>query len=278
MNTGKGLLRVVVFCLFFACVSGARAEEYVFGVVPQFEQRKLYAIWKPVIEELEKRTGLSLKMATTVKIQDFEKEYIKGNFDFVYMNPYFMVVGEEAGRYVPLVRDKAALRGILVVRKDSPIKKISDLNGKVVAFPTPNAIGASLLMRADLERLFSTFVKPVYVKTHSSVYLHVVQGLAAAGGGVEKTLQEQAEAVRGALRVLYTTRDMPSHPIAAHPRVKIDDREKVRRALLDMAETEQGRKLLSEIPIRKLTSASMDDYTHMLKWGLDLYWDPSWKE
>ncbi len=68
-------------------------RSYTFGVVPQFEQRKLYAVWKPVIDALERRTGLVFNLVTTLKIQDFEKEFLNGNFDFVYMNPYFMIVG-----------------------------------------------------------------------------------------------------------------------------------------------------------------------------------------
>lgn len=254
------------------------AESYVFGVVPQFEQRKLYAIWQPVILELEKRTGLTFKLVTTLKIQDFEKEFLHGNFDFVYMNPYFILTGKDPCGYIPLVRDRSPLRGILVVRKDSPVKNVPELNGKVVAFPSPNAIGASLLIRADLAKLFHTAVEPLYVKTHSSVYLHVVKGLAAAGGGVEKTLQEQEPAVRNTLRVLYTTREIPSHPIAAHPRVAKNDREKVRRALLDMGSSREGRDLLSKIPIRDITGAGLRDYEKMRTWGLDAYWDPSWGE
>lgn len=254
------------------------AESYTFGVVPQFEQRKLYSIWQPVIEELEKRTGLSFKLITTLNIEGFEREYIKGNFDLVYMNPYFVLLGDKSQRYIPLVRDKSPLRGILVVRKDSPVKNISELQGKTVAFPSPNAIGASVLMRSDLEKLYKTTVKPLYVKTHSSVYLHVAQDLASAGGGVEKSLQEQEAAVRDSLRVLYTTRDMPSHPIAAHPKVSKEVREKIRRALLEMAETEHGRKLLSLIPIKNITPATIEDYRPMQNWGLDGYWDPFWKE
>ncbi|TAN45627.1 MAG: phosphate/phosphite/phosphonate ABC transporter substrate-binding protein [Nitrospirae bacterium] len=276
------LLTLLLIGLYFAGAfsddHALAAEGYNFGVVPQFEQRKLYSIWKPVIEELERRTGLSIKLITTLNIEGFEKEYIKGNFDFVYMNPYFILLGDESNRYIPLVRDKAPLRGILVVHKDSPIKKISELNGKTVAFPSPNAIGASVLMRADLERLYKTKVKPLYVKTHSSVYIHVAQGLASAGGGVEKSLQEQDAAVRDSLKVLYTTRDIPSHPVAAHPRVSKEDREKIRRAFIDMAKTEHGRKLLSAIPIKNITSTTVEDYNPMQDWGLDAYWDPFWKE
>lgn len=251
---------------------------YTFGVVPQFEQRKLYAIWKPIIEELEKRTGFTFKLVTTLKIQDFEKEFFKGGFDFVYMNPYHIVKTIASQDYVPLVSDKKPLRGVLVVRKDSPITKVAELSGKVVAFPSPNALGASLMMRSDLDRLHHVMVKTLYVKTHSSVYLHVVKGLAAAGGGVEKTLQEQDPAIRDALRIIYTTRGMQSHPVAAHKRVPKDVREKVRRAFLAMDETPEGRELLSRVPIQELIPVSLATYEVMLDWGLDKYWDETWSE
>ncbi len=251
---------------------------YVFGVVPQFEQRKLYATWQPIMKELEKRTGLTFELITTLNIQDFEKEFVKGGFDFVYMNPYHVLRAITTQGCIPLVRDRTPLRGILVVRRDGPVQKVSDLNGKVVAFPSPNALGASLLMRADLEKLHHVSVTPLYVKTHSSVYLHVANGLTAAGGGVEKTLQEQDRAVREALRVIYTTRDMPSHPVAAHPRVPREHRERVRRALLDMGNTLEGRELLSRVPVGQLVPASIEDYKIMLSWGLEEYWDAFWRE
>jgi phosphonate transport system substrate-binding protein len=254
------------------------AEPYTFGVVPQFEQRKLHAIWKPIIEELEKRTGLSFRLVSTLQIQDFEKGFVAGSFDFAYMNPYHLAKSARSAGYIPLVADSAPLRGILVVPRTSSITKLTELNGKPVAFPSPNALAASLLMRADLERLYHVTVKPLYVKSHSSVYLHVIQGLAVAGGGTEKTLQEQSQEIRNALRVIYTTRTMPSHPVAAHPRVPKEHREKVRQALLDMDKTPGGRELLSKVPVKQLVTAPIKDYSTLLDWGLDAYWDGFWRE
>jgi phosphonate transport system substrate-binding protein len=262
----------------FAVDHDPAAGPYTFGMVPQFEQRKLHGIWAPIIRELEQRTGLRFELVTTLNIKDFEKEVAAGNLDFVYTNPYHVLMESKNQRYIPLVRDAAPLRGILVVRKDSAVQKPSDLDGKVVAFPSPNAIGASLLMRADLERLHHTTVKPLYVKTHSSVYLHVAKGLADAGGGVEKTLQEQDPAIRDMLRIIYTTRNMPSHPIAAHPRVPEKHREAVRAALLELAESAEGKELLAKVPIKRLVATSMDDYAAMGAWDLEAYWDAAWKE
>jgi phosphonate transport system substrate-binding protein len=275
---------IAITALFLAlCISGllglpsvhhaSASESYRFGVVPQFPQRRLYAVWKPIVRELEKRTGLSFKLVTTLTIEQFEKEFAEGSFDFVYMNPYYMLRSLNPQGYIPLVRDAAPLRGILVVRKDSGIERLSQLNGKLIAFPSPHALGASLLMRADLERLHHIKVRPLYVKTHSSVYLNVVQGLVAAGGGVEKTLKEQNRAVRDELRIIHTTREIPSHPIAVHPRVPMKDREKVRAALLALGDTPAGREILSGIPARRFIPASAADYRPMRNWGLEQYWD-----
>jgi phosphonate transport system substrate-binding protein len=280
VNKSKGITVCVVLCfaLLFSAHHAFAADVYSFGVVPQFEQRKLHAIWKPIIDELEKRTGLHFNLVTTLQIQDFEKEFIAGKLDFVYMNPYHILKAADVQGYIPLVRDKVLLRGIVVTRKDSPIKNVSELNGKEVAFPSPNAIGACMLVRAELERRYNVKVVPLYVKTHSSVYLHVAKDLTVAGGGVEKTLQEQDQSIRDSLRILYTTTSFPPHPVAALPRVPKEVREKVRRAFIDMYATKEGKELLSKVPIKEVISTSIDDYKVMRELRIDEYWDPFWSE
>ena len=261
---------VALFCL--QAVAAQAADTYTFAVVPQFEQRKLYAIWKPIVDELSRRTGLELKLVATLTVPEFERELSRGSFDFVYANPYHILREVPRQGYIPLIRDKEPLRGILVVRKDSTIKSPSELDGKTLAIPSFNAIGASLLVRADLEQLYKARPMPINAKTHSSVYLHVVNGLAVAGGGVEKTLQEQDASIRAQLRVLYTTRDMPSHPVAAHPRVPAMVREQIQRAFIELGETEAGHRLLEDVPISTVTPTSIKDYQIMNKWGLERYW------
>ncbi len=257
---------------FAVCLDATAQTIYTFAVVPQFEQRKLFATWKPIVDDLEKRSGLSLKLVATLSVPEYERGLARGAFDFVYANPYHILKVSTSQGYIPLIRDSAPLRGILVVRKDSPIIDLEELSGKTIAFPSPNALGASLLMRADLARNYQVTVNPLYVKTHSSVYLHVVNGLASAGGGVEKTLQEQDAAIRDALKVIYTTRDMPSHPVAGHPRVPRADREKVRNALLEMGASNEGREWLAKVPMQKVISTSLDDYIAMRAWGLESLW------
>jgi len=254
----------------------ARGETvYTFGVVPQFEPRKLSAIWVPILKELEARTGLSFKMVGSPKIPDFETSFMAGEFDFAYMNPYHAMLAGSGQGYIPLVRDHGRkLFGILTVKKDSPIKDVKELDGATISFPAPNALGASLLMRADLDKIIGIRIKPLYVQTHSSVYLNVIFGKTPAGGGVLGTLNGQVKDVRESLRIIYKTREMPPHPVTAHPRVPAEHRERVRQALLDMSQTAAGAAMLAKVPFKKIGPASIEDYQALKTWGLEEYFVP----
>lgn len=267
------LAKMSLVWLMVTSGTAAQAEQiYTFGVVPQFEARALAAIWLPILKELENQTDYKLKMVGSPRIPEFEEGFEAGEFDFAYMNPYHLLVGNEKQGYVPLVRDGARqLFGVLVVRKDSPIETVAELDGQVISFPAPNALGASLLMRADLDQIHNTTFDPIYVSTHTSSYLNVILGRAAAGGGVMGTFRKQNGEVKNQLRVLYETRRMPPHPVAAHPRVPPEAMASVQAAFLAMATTDEGAELLSKIPMRMAEAASLADYEVLGEWGLEDY-------
>lgn len=243
------------------------------GVVPQFEPRKLAGIWLPILQNLEQRLGMHIHLEGSKDIPEFEAKLAQGVFDLAYMNPYHLLVANRQQGYVPLVRDGGrSLYGILVVSKTSPIKDVTELDGAEIAFPSPNALGASLLMRAELDRSVGISITPKYVQTHSSVYLNVALGQTAAGGGVMGTFNQQPDEVKNALRVLYVTRDMPTHPLAAHPRVAEDVRQNITQAFLDLATSEQGQALLDKVPFKKVIATTYGDYAFMAEMGLEDYY------
>lgn len=248
------------------------APEYTVGVVPQFDQRKLFGIWSPILDELSKKTGFKFKLVVTQSVSEFETQLSRGGFDFVYANPYHIFRERSRQGYMPLLRDQEPLRGIIVVAKDGPIQTIEQLNGQVLAVPSMNALGASLMVRADLARKFKVSVVPFNVKTHSSVYLHVANGLAPAGGGVEKTLAEQDARVRDLLRVIYVTREIPSHPIAVHPRVPERVAKAFQSAFLELAKRDSTLQFIRQIPMTAPVATSMQEYHPMKDWGIEALW------
>ena len=277
LNYSLRLFRCFAFIFLALVFSPVMADKvYTIGIVPQFDSRTIDKIWSPILEQLEKQTGLKFKLLASPSIPVFEQKFLQGEFDFAYMNPYHMLMASRAQGYIPLVRDTSrSLRGVLVVRKDSGIKDLSALQGKVIAFPSPNALGASLLMRAELKRLHSLDIIPRYVKSHDSVYLNVALGQASAGGGVGKTLQKQSSDLKNKLRVIYRTGKTAPHPLAVHPRIEKKTIQKIKDAMLSIGSTDSGRKLLSRIPMKQVGSASLADYEPLNAIGLDKFYQKS---
>jgi len=245
--------------LWFASISTAFACVLQVGVVPQFEERKLLEVWQPVLEYVSNQSGCQLYWTGSANIPDFEDRFIEGAYDLSYMNPYHALLAWDAQKYRPLVRSGSRkLQGVLVVREGGSINRLDDLNGKTLAFPSPNALGASLLMRAELATLHGLDITPKYVKTHPSVYLHVAKGLVPAGGGVARTLAAADPLVKSRLKVLYETRAVAPHPLVIHPRIPEQVASKIQAAFLKLQVDHP--ELLAGIPMNDPVKASIDDY------------------
>lgn len=184
-------------------------------------------------------------------IPEFEAQLLSGRYDFAYMNPYHAYLAKDAVGFDPLIVDEARkLSGIIVVAASSDIQTVHDLQGKTVAFPAPNAFGASLLVRAYLQSQNITY-QPVYRETHSNVYRQTARGFAHAGGGVNNTLLREPKELREALRVLFTTDGFVSHPIGVSPDIDTDTREALIKAVFALVKTQAGQGVLDKIQIPK---------------------------
>ncbi len=56
------LISASAFIVASGVAPACSETQYTFGVVPQFEARRLSDIWVPILDELERRTGLNLTM------------------------------------------------------------------------------------------------------------------------------------------------------------------------------------------------------------------------
>ena len=273
-NSTLKIIGMAALCLLAGVPAWAEpgAVSYSIAVVPQFRAEEIHRDWTPVLERLRAATGASFSLRIAADIPAFEDSVLAGEADFAYMNPYHQVMARRAQGFIPLVRDSKPLTGILVVRKDDPIKSVGELDGKEVAFPAPNAFGASLWIRALLAEREKIRIIPVYVKTHSNAFRHAATGRAAAAGGIGATLIEEPEELRSTLRVLLETPGVAPHPLSAHPRIPEAMRRLVAETLLSMAQDAAGQVMLREIRMPNPVRADhVRDYQPLEKFGLEKY-------
>ncbi len=217
------------------------------AVVPQFQAVDIQRAWGPLLERLGRELGVKFELKMARDIPTFETDFKAGKPDFAYLNPYHAVMAHQAQAYVPVVRDVTPLAGLIVVRKDAPIREVKDLQGQDLSFPAPNAFGASLWIRALLTERYRLRFQPIYAKTHTNAYRLVLAGKTAAAGGIRATLDREPDEVRQQLRVLFETPAVPPHPLVAHPRVPAPVRAALTQAFDRMRADPAGQALLAGV-------------------------------
>lgn len=265
-------LRGVLLSVGLAWAACAQAASYTVAVVPQFPALEIHRTWTPLLHQLSHATGHEFKLVQFASIPEFERCFLRGEADFVFLNPYHMLMAHKTQRYLPLVREKnRLLSGIVVVRAEHPARTLTDLAGETIAYPAPNAFGASLYIRSLLaERRLAT--QAVYAKTHSNAYRQVMTGQAAAAGGIRSTLEREPEEVRQGLRILFETPPVAPHPLAAHPRIDPAVRRQVIDAWLAMAQQEETQPLLRAVQMPTPTAADHGrDYAPLERLHLEAF-------
>lgn len=243
------------------------------GLLPMFPSVEMQRRWGPVAQWLEASCQVGIRLVFSPAIPEFEQGFLKGRFDLAFLNPYHAVMASQAQAYAPLVRDgQSPLKGILVVKASSAARQLRDLDGARIAFPAPNALAGSLLMRALLEREHGLRFTPVFSQTHTNGYRQVLTGDVAAAGGVMATLRGEDRDVQEQLRVLYETPGVAPHPLVAHPRVPEAVRRCITATMTRPNHPAATTALLSEIQMPQPIAADYArDYRPLEKLGLDTY-------
>ncbi|MFC1524193.1 phosphate/phosphite/phosphonate ABC transporter substrate-binding protein [Thermodesulfobacteriota bacterium] len=265
MKKKSNLVRSIVVLsvlAFFLNAGYLFAGEYTMGIVPQQPPKKIAAKWTPILKYLSAKTGEKIILKTAPSIPEFEKRLAAGDYDIVYTNPLQYVKYHDALGYTAFSRHKdKRLKGIVVVKKDSPIQDIKELDGAKMAFPSANAFAASIVPRANFKSKGIT-VTPKYVKSHDSVYQTVAKGLYVAGVGVGRTFKSMDKKVTDNLRILWTTEGYTPHAFAAHPRVPSSVVDKITDALMAMNDDPQAEPLMKAIKFKafqRVKNADWDD-------------------
>ena len=256
------VLLMLIHCLPVSspCPSAASPQikkEYTFGVVPQGPPEVMHRIWLPFIDRLSHDTGLAFKLKLFENMDDFENNLKEGIIDFAYMNPVQEIMAWNESGYIPLVRSKNLIRGIIFVRKDSDIRELNDLEGKEIALIGSKNV-CSIVIKRDIRTLKTT---SRYVGSSSNLYRNVEIGETAAGGTLDIVFAKDAPDLNQKFHTIYTTEPLSPHPISALSSVPAEVRRLVIEVVLKYAANKDYQSLLERIGMQEPVLADYDkDY------------------
>ena len=231
---------MVVTALLITCLATPlfAAETYVFGVHPYRNPAELANIFKPLISMLEAETGAKISFRSAKDFKSFNQAIVNGEIDIFYTGPtLYAELSDQHPDKVRLLgtfldKGKSTFKGVIVAKKDSPIKSLADLRGKKFAFGDRDStlscyIPAAMLMDAGV---FDS-MKYDFTGKPDNVANSVLQGQHDAGG----LKPDVAEKFMGqGLKVIAESAPVYEHVVGVGPKVDAATMKKIQAALVNL--------------------------------------------
>jgi phosphonate transport system substrate-binding protein len=169
------------------------------------------------------------------------------------------------------VRGSHLYQAYLIVNKDSPFHKLTDLRGKVFAFTDPESNTGKLVPTYWLSKMAAKpenfFGKTIYTYSHDNsikaVAMSLVDG-AAVNGQVWEYYNHSDPAFTAKTRIIRRSEPFGNPPVVASPHLSYQMKERIRSLLLSMHQDSQGKKILDELMIDGFIAPKNECYDPIL--------------
>ncbi len=121
----------------------------VLGVFPSMTAKQTIEIYRPLASALEKHLQRSVVVYSARDFTTFVARTRQGEYDILLTAPHLAWLARQDTGYRPLLKYAQPVRGLLVVRSDSPIDEPDKLRGRTIAMADPIAL-AVLAIQAEL--------------------------------------------------------------------------------------------------------------------------------
>jgi phosphonate transport system substrate-binding protein len=199
--------------------------------------------WNPILTHVARKSGVPLELKLSKTAQEGNGNAEAGRYDFLYTNHFFTPERDRLGYRVIARPAGPGIRSQIVVPLDSAIQSLYDLNGKEVAFVSPDGFtGYWLPMDALLRAKVNVKVVFTGNQEASSAQLRVNKISAA---GVNSSVMARYGRREGfEYRALWTSEIYQDLCIMANPKLPADKVGAVKAALIDMVNDPEGRRIL----------------------------------
>ena len=263
---------------FFLCINNLQADhsdEYQFGVFPYLPPQRIDPIWSPLAKYLTQAVNHGVEVRTRAEYSQFRQALSEEIFDIAYVQPFAYVETAYFHNYVPLARwiskydihRKGRLAGGFVVLDDSPITSLKDITEGMIAMPPERAAVSQLGVVTMIEKGLDAN-KRISIsnqRNHIACMQQLVIKKAVACVTATPIMIQFEKKTGSKLRVIATTRKIPSSPIVVHKRVPISEREIIRKNLLQLEKSDIGREFLNSAGLSGFTATTDSDYNEVRK-------------
>jgi ABC-type phosphate/phosphonate transport system substrate-binding protein len=271
----KAILRRTLACFVLLLLGSAPAyavTDFVFavteGVTYQATPKDIRDKFDPIAELLSRALRRNVKLVLVPAYDDARAGLAKQEFDLAFIHPAHVALAEvKAGRYQALAWTSGFTEYAvsLLAAGDSPIKSLAELKGRVLVTPDPDSITA-VMVRAMLrgEKLGPADVKVITTRYQDAVPFYIENTFAQVGATAASAVVKQWTDKGG--KVVVRSRGVPIKQVIVSTKVPVEDRERVRDVLLQLAQSDPGRKALAAVGYKGFVAPVTDVEQSSITW------------
>lgn len=269
-NRGWPWIFPLFWLIAMTATSVAQAAEapLVMGVFPRLNASETTTRYAPLADHLGKRLGREVSLVTSKDFRSFWQGIEEQRYEIVQYNQYHYIRSAKTYRVIAHNKEfgKSTLAGALYVRKDSGITSLAQLRGRTVLFGGGEdaMIGyiapIYMMLQAGLRKdeFKSNFaVNPI--NSVIGVYRKQADAAGSGDGAIEQPVLKNAINT-DELAILAVSEELLHLPWAVRRTMPAKLREAIQSALVDLENSEAGRKVLKSAVLTGIGKADDKDY------------------
>lgn len=250
---------------------------YIFSVHPLHNPQRLFKIFNPLMVYLSDNIqGAKFRLEASKNYASYDKKLALKHSDFSLPNPYQTILAIDDGYNVfAKMADDENFRGIIIVRKDSNINKVTDLIGKSVSYPAPTALAATMMPQFFLQKNGVNVLKDIdnrYVGSQESSIMNVYVGNTSAAStwpppwlALIKERPELAEE----LTIKWETPHLINNSLIAREDIDPNLVKQVKDLLVNLHKTKIGREIIEQMELSAFEAANNETYNIVREFVVD---------
>lgn len=270
------LVILVLLSLFLLPGRLLAGEELVIGIFPRHNYTETFAMFNPMAKYLASKTGYKVRLETARDFASFWDNVAQKRYDIVHVNQYQYLISHRDFHYQIILKNEefgeSTIASVIMVRKDSGINTLKDLQGKTVIFGgDKTAMMSYLLPRHMLHQagLRDGSYRSEFARNPPNALMAVSIGRADACGIGDAIPKQRNLAQRinlDELRILARSESFPHLAWAVKEDMTAEVRSRVQAALLTLHDDEEGKKILERAKLSGLQKAVHAEYQPLMKY------------
>lgn len=273
----KHLLKIIAVLLSFIVSTNSYASETIkIGFVPSRTSNTVAVSTKQLVHYLSEKTGYRVtantlsnysSLAIAMKTERVDLAFVGPTNYLSIMNITDVDILSASVRY-----GKKGYRGLLIVRSDSDIHKISDLKGKSIALGDRLSASGSLYPKSILKENNidpKKDLRTVHISNPTSIVMSVYKGKVDVGAifqdaRLNKDIKAIAPDVMNKTRIIYTTNVIPADLQIIRSKIPNEIKNTLRNALLEASKDPHSSQWLLDLyGIESLEPAFPEEYEEL---------------